>query len=460
MAEENKQSPVFNPADRLDLGGALMHLIKYIRTNMECMVAARVIEYDRNTHIAKVQPLVNSAHPNGDGLTYMEHQTFNVTVLRVCHGGFLFDMPIDVGATGWVIAADRDTTFAKEKNAAIHGKDNEGTQIPNSFLKHQYTQGFFFPDSWATILLDTDERFKDKLVIGDIDDSDEFTAYITISRDGRIVIHGLGIVLDAPVEINGDLLVHGNAEIDGDLNVKGRILNNGEPLKPEGGGWQPPDDLWVIVGIEYDLTPTISENNWIDMTYSATITKCHLKSGEVEVDKVDLFTMHQAEVVTSSEYSNGQFKNSIRKFFVIGPAQNAQTSTIFSTENQEVVVGTDFSNLVFSQTKKSIVVLGTGSNSTSNVFSAGNVDVLVDTSYDTHKLTKTKKSIAVLGISANSQTSDVFTASSVNVVTNTDYTNPDFKQTKRSVHVIEAGSDGTPTTVFTTTPLSSEIGGA
>lgn len=343
IADKHESSPTFNPADRVDLGGALMHLVKYIRTNMECMIAARVIEYNRNTHIAKVQPLVNSAHPNGDALTYLEHQTFNVTVLRVCHGGFLFDMPIDVGATGWVIAADRDTTFAKEKNAAIHGKDNEGVQIPNSFLKHQYTQGFFIPDSWANILLDTDDRFKNKLVIGDIDDSDEFTAYITISRDGKIVIHGAEIELDAPVvmngsltvkkntniggnlDVNGDAEISGNTVIDGNVEIKGEITNKGEPIEPGGGGgggWNPPDK-WVITGMVFDTTSS---------PYKIKLIKYNLKSGATDMSQeIEMFAVSNIDVVTNTYYTNPNFSQTKKSVTVINTPSEGTQITVFTT---------------------------------------------------------------------------------------------------------------------------------
>lgn len=228
MAEAFKESPNFSPSARLELGCALQHLIKYIFHNLEGMVAAKIVKYDRNTHVATVLPLVNIPYPDGNETKYAENEPFDVSVMMFCHGGFLFDMPLAEGDTGWVIAADRDTTLAKQNNASVKGSDNNGTQRPNSLMRHKYSQGFFIPDSWAKIPFD-DEKFADKFVIGDIENVKDPSAYLTIDHDGNFLVHADNRIdlLSKLLHISGDVEADGSVDVKKDLNIGGNANVSG-----------------------------------------------------------------------------------------------------------------------------------------------------------------------------------------------------------------------------------------
>lgn len=228
MADKFTTTPTYNPAAKDNLGLALQHLVKYVSTNLECSIPAKIVKYNRTTHVATVQPLVKIQYPDGDQVKSEERQQFDVTVLQFCHGGFVIDIPLSEGDTGWVVASDRDAVLAKRANANIRAADNKGAQDPNTSQKHRYNLGFFIPDSWATIPYDM-EKFNGKMVIGDVENIDDPAAYITLDHDGHIVIHADKEVIFESELITFDCNVHirKNLEVDGDS-----VLH--ENLKVEG----------------------------------------------------------------------------------------------------------------------------------------------------------------------------------------------------------------------------------
>lgn len=195
-------SPLLNPALNDSVEGAVSHLVDYIGYTTESCVPAMIVEYDRDRHVAKVQPLVKMVYTNGDKFETKERVTIDdVTVLRHQHGAFLIDVPLYKGDTGWLIAADRDTGNVKERNAGETTKDfteNEGPQDPNTVQYHKLHHGFFIPDRWGHIPFK--EEYKDHLVIQ--------------SMNGKSVIRMDG---------NGNVEIVGKVKITGSLDVTGEV---------------------------------------------------------------------------------------------------------------------------------------------------------------------------------------------------------------------------------------------
>jgi len=132
--------------------------------DLETVMPAIVIEYDRNTHIALVQPLVQRTDICGNHLILPQ---MKVTVNRVYSGDFLIDVPIHPNDTGWVIASSRDGTNVKAKNPDEMG-DNKGTDVPATGDLHKYVHGYFIPDRWGDAYMPLKEKEKNHLT--DFDD--------------------------------------------------------------------------------------------------------------------------------------------------------------------------------------------------------------------------------------------------------------------------------------------------
>lgn len=115
--------------------------------SMNHVVPARVIAYDRTTHRVQVEPLVR----NFDNNKYADCPFYICTVWRMYCGQYLIDVPIDVGDTGWLISADRDTTTVKE--LCVHSVDGDldewKQQNPYTDMCQSFEFGFFIPDRWG-----------------------------------------------------------------------------------------------------------------------------------------------------------------------------------------------------------------------------------------------------------------------------------------------------------------------
>lgn len=198
MADEIAQniSPMHDPDVFNSLSNEFKELVRSIEYKNQSCIPAIVEEYDRETHMARIIPLVKYTNYEGESL---QRPTMTVSVWRWQSGGFLIDAPLFRGDVGWVIAADRDTQNAKEMNSKIqekdtctvkegkldYGKGNQGPQIVQNFSMHKWSYGFFIPDSWSNIEI-TNEAYKDALIIQTIKSDGGSNARITITQDGVI----------------------------------------------------------------------------------------------------------------------------------------------------------------------------------------------------------------------------------------------------------------------------------
>lgn len=215
MAEKQESSFTFNPADALSLRGALRHMEKHQMMLLETCVPARVIEYNRTTHKAKVAPLVKFSYPNGDKIESSERAAITVTVWRMQCGGFMIDLPLYPGDTGWLFASDKDSYAAKSKNSSGVTKDgseyktdNEGAQIGCKRC-HRFQDGFFMPDRWGEVAIGDDET--DDIIVQSMNGLGK----LSIKPNGA-----LNIVAAHGVNIEGNLNVIGDTDIVGTMKVE------------------------------------------------------------------------------------------------------------------------------------------------------------------------------------------------------------------------------------------------
>jgi hypothetical protein len=141
MAENLQSLPNFNPANLEGLTGIIREVLAEFARGFECCLPAVVVSYDRTKHEAVVRPAVNMVISGGEQI---ERAPVAVTVWRFMCGGFLVDLPISAGDTGWLVAADRDTSNVKASG---------GIAKPNTYETHKYTAGFFIPDKFGSLSL-------------------------------------------------------------------------------------------------------------------------------------------------------------------------------------------------------------------------------------------------------------------------------------------------------------------
>lgn len=169
-------------------------VIDRISVSMPC----QIISYDRDTHVATVQPMLNY---KVKGCNDSVCAPMRIEILRLMAGDFLIDFPIKNGDTGWVFAVDKDCYAVKELSKPA---------LPAGSQINCYKTGFWIPDQWGN---------NQKLGISSID-------------EGRLVImhksgnQKIAIGVD-DIEIKGTIKVTGNVTIDGKLDVSGKITETG-----------------------------------------------------------------------------------------------------------------------------------------------------------------------------------------------------------------------------------------
>ena len=234
MADENKDN---TPLPQYDRGkcktelGFFQTLFRLKEVDKQGVIPAIVRSYDRKTGIATVQPIVTYVVDTKEGEKLIPRGTYDVSVIRFAHGGFVIDAPLFAGDTGWLIAADRNAKDAKEANSKILNADqddenpsNEGFKRPTDDSLRSFSWGFFIPDTWG----DTELTKNDGLVIKDVDEKNVIAlndGAIEIKRGDNIIsISDNGITMEERSG-NNKVIVSKSGITASSENVKAEIQN-------------------------------------------------------------------------------------------------------------------------------------------------------------------------------------------------------------------------------------------
>lgn len=278
MAEKETMQSL--PSYTLGSGDSIDDILEKFRHRLlfelQVMIPAAIVSYDRATHVAIVQPLNNKCDMSGKEL---QRAPMKVTVIRHYAGRYLLDFPLDEGDTGWVIACDRETSLIKQYNPDEKG-EMKGVNIPGTGETHMYHFGYFIPDRWgdkyntdaehnAQLTGDAEDAERlviqssdgnQKISIRHFDDKDNGEIKITsidtsdVTKKTTIVIKNGTITIDTSSKINvtskqidmtvaESMSVHcptvtydsGTAfKIDGTLLVTGDITSQGDVIPSSG----------------------------------------------------------------------------------------------------------------------------------------------------------------------------------------------------------------------------------
>ena len=234
MADENKDN---TPLPQYDRGkcktelGFIQTLFRLKEVDKQGVIPAIVRSYDRKTGIATVQPIVTYVVDTKEGEKLIPRGTYDVSVIRFAHGGFVIDAPLFAGDTGWLIAADRNAKDAKEANSKILNADqddenpyNEGFKRPTDDSLRSFSWGFFIPDTWG----DTELTKNDGLVIKDVDEKN-----VIALNDGAIEIkRGDNII---SISDNGITMKNANSEVAIDKNGANIRSSNNKVIVSKSG---------------------------------------------------------------------------------------------------------------------------------------------------------------------------------------------------------------------------------
>jgi hypothetical protein len=193
---------------------ALLDAHHSLKTNK--LLPAQVVEYNRTTNIATVQPMMMVVDTNEN--THERNQIAACPVLSLGGGGFTINFPLQKNSLGWILAADRDISTFLETYAPAP---------PNTTRKHRFEDSWFIPDVFRNYVINSSDA--NAMVITSVDGTTRISiseGYVNIfAPSGATVTTPLATFTQA-VNIEGALTVTGLATINGGMNASASESSN------------------------------------------------------------------------------------------------------------------------------------------------------------------------------------------------------------------------------------------
>ena len=196
MSYTNESNPDFDRANQGTLQGVIDQAIRNAMLNLEVMLPATIVAYDRSTNIASVQPQILMVTTDGTELQRATQAT--IPVFSYSGGGFTINFPQKAGNRGWIKASDRDISlYAQSGNASK----------PNTSRLHSFSDGLFIPDCGSAYSIDSEDT--ENAVMQTLDgtirvsvwaDRVKITApnYFILAGPDRVQLDGLHVYINSP----------------------------------------------------------------------------------------------------------------------------------------------------------------------------------------------------------------------------------------------------------------------
>lgn len=182
--DNSNANPSIDPANEDSLLGLMKVAIKNAMMNMDGVLPAIVVSYDRAINRAQVQPTIKMVNTNGQNIS--RAQIASVPVYQYGGGGFMLNFPIKTGSTGWILACDNDISQFLQTYS---------NSAPNTYRKNSFSDGVFFPDAMIGYLVASEDS--DNAVLQNLDG----TVKISLGLD-TIKIEAPNIEMNATTQIS------------------------------------------------------------------------------------------------------------------------------------------------------------------------------------------------------------------------------------------------------------------
>lgn len=151
-----------DPANNDSLAGTLNTVLSRMIQDVDGLLPAKIISYDRTTNRARVQILIAKVTTNNEVIS--RPVIASVPVLLMGGGDFMISYPLKENDLGWVLANDRDISLFLE---------NYEEAPPNTYRVKNFSDAIFIPDVMTDYSIDSEDS--DKLVIQSKDGSTKIT---------------------------------------------------------------------------------------------------------------------------------------------------------------------------------------------------------------------------------------------------------------------------------------------
>lgn len=224
-------NPSIDPSNENTLAGLMQFAFGKFLNNVDSMLPAKVVAYDRTKNRVQVQLLI--AIVTTDSTTVSRAQFASLPVLVLGGGGFIVNFNLEPGNLGWVIANDRDiSNFLQSYSESA----------PNTVRQHNFSDGLFIPDVMTGYTIAGEDS--GNMVIQNLDGSVKISLSDTkikvqapiIELSGDVIVDGTMTVAEAltangPLAVNDGIVSTGggstNATFTGNIRVNGAITASG-----------------------------------------------------------------------------------------------------------------------------------------------------------------------------------------------------------------------------------------
>lgn len=208
-------APDIDPANNESLAGTLQFAFYKLLQNVNGMLPAQVIAYDRTNNRVQVQLMI--AIMTTQGAQVSRPQLASIPVLALGGGDFFINFNLQAGNLGWVLANDRDISLFLQTYKET---------APNTGRVKNFADALFIPDVMkGYTITDTDAMVVQNLA---------GTVKITLNSDTiNITAPNVNINGATTLNLNGNGVISGTMQVDGILtgdsgaNLTGTIILSG-----------------------------------------------------------------------------------------------------------------------------------------------------------------------------------------------------------------------------------------
>jgi phage baseplate assembly protein gpV len=225
MTDSKGNNPNINPADNDTLAGVISFAFSQLMRNVDGMLPARVLAYDRTANRVQVELMIAMVSTSGTQVS--RAQIANIPVINFGGGGYILNFPLTAGDLGFVLANDRDISLFLQ---------NYSESPPNTYRVKSFSDGVFIPSVLANY---TTTGQDGNAVLQNLDGTVRIslspTAITLTAPNQEIEVKSTGttitstgtITLDAPTtHVTGTLQVDGTTTLNGGASISGILASH------------------------------------------------------------------------------------------------------------------------------------------------------------------------------------------------------------------------------------------
>ncbi len=214
--------PSIDPANNGTLAGSVLFAFQKLMQNVQGMLPAQVIDYDRLLNRVSVQIMISLV--TTDGTIIPRPQIASLPVFVIGGGGYTLSFPLNTGDLGWIQANDRDISlFLQSYNQSA----------PNTERIKNFADSVFIPDVMRSYNV-TNNSANNKYVLLQ---STSGKSSIMMGINPTSGLNEINLVADVinliPNSVSGYVNVYGNLAVTGTVgNTVGAFTPTPSPPSP------------------------------------------------------------------------------------------------------------------------------------------------------------------------------------------------------------------------------------